>query len=169
MRKRILLTLAYTSAALTLLIAACTPFYLMGAFSGMVAHAGLHIDAAYSGGPSARTYDRPGYQIVVHDPVQPHPLQRVDPFVQIEFTPASALPAVVDEEIDLDGDGRADVHVAFAMDRRAGAKLTGNVIALNGNYETLTGVGDDSYSRLLVAVNNAVIVRVPFHATVARK
>jgi hypothetical protein len=169
MRKRILLTLAYASAALTLLIAVCTPFYLMGFFSGAVAHAGLHIDAAYSGGPIARTYERHGYQIVVHDPVSTHALQRVDPFVQIEFKPASALPAVVDEEIDLDGHGQHDVHVTFAMDRRPGAKLTGNVIALNGNYETMMDVGDDSFSRMIVAVNNEVIVRVPFHASVAKK
>ncbi len=169
MRKRILLILAYAGATLTLLIASCTPFYLMDAFSNAVAHAGLHIDATYSGGPIARTYQRQGYQIVVHQPVRTHALQQAGPFVQIEFKPASALPAVVDEEIDLDGDGRNDVHVTFAMDRRPGAKLRGNVIALNGNYETMSGVGDDSFSRMLVAVNGAVIVRVPFHPTVAEK
>jgi hypothetical protein len=55
------------------------------------------------------------------------------------------------------------------MDRRAGAKLSGNVVALNDNYETIMGVGDDSFSRMLVVVNNAVIVRVPFHAAIAEK
>jgi len=169
MRKRILKILAYVGATLTLLIAFSTPFYLMGAFSGAVANAGLHVDATYTGGPIARSYQRDGYQIVVHQPVQTHALQQTSPFIQFEFKPASALPAVVDEVIDLDGDGRSDVHVTFAMDRRAGAKLRGNVMALNGNYETMTGVSDDSYSRLLVAVNNTVIVRVPSHATVAQK
>lgn len=169
MRKRIVAALAYAGAALTLLIAVLTPFFLMGAFSGLVSHAGLHIDASYSGGAIARTYQRNGYRIVVHEPVRTHALQRVDAFVQIEFKPASALPAVVDEAIDLDGDGLSDVRVTFAMDRRPGAKLAGNVFALNANYQTLTGVGDDSFSRMLVAVNDAVIVRVPFHATVAAK
>lgn len=169
MRKRILKILAYTGATLTLLIAFSTPFYLMGAFSGAVAHAGLHIDAAYSGGPIARSYQRDGYQIVVHQPVLTHALQQASPFVQFEFKPASTLPAMVDEEIDLDGDGRNDVHVTFAMDRRAGAKLSGNVVALNDNYETIMGVGDDSFSRMLVVVNNAVVVRVPFHAAIAEK
>jgi hypothetical protein len=169
MRKRILHSLGYVGAALTLLIAACTPFYLMGAFSGLVAHAGLHIDAAYSGGPIARTYERRGYRIVVHQPVRTHALQRVDPFVQIDFNPASALPAVVDEEIDVDGDGQNDLHMTFAMDRRPGAKLRGNAIALNDNYETMMDVGDDSFSRMFVVVNNSVIARVPFHPTVAEK
>jgi hypothetical protein len=161
MRKRILLILAYASAALTLIIAACTPFFLMGAFSRAVAHAGLHIEAAYSGGTIARTYERHGYQIVVHEPVRTRALQRVDPFVQIDFKPVSALPAVVDEEVDLDGDGLNDVQVTFAMDRRPGAKLRGNVVALNDRYQTLMNVGGDSFSQLLVNTGNEVVVRVP--------
>jgi len=169
MRKRILVVLAYAGATLTLLIAACTPFYLMGAFSSAVARAGLHIDAAYSGGTIARTYQRDGYRIVVYNPVRPHLLQGIEPFVQVVFTPVSALPAVVDERIDLDGDGLNDVHVTFAMDRRPGAKLRGNAVALNGNYASLMDVGDESFSRMFVLVNNEVIVRVPFHPAVAEK
>lgn len=169
MRERILVVLAYTSAALTLLIAACTPFYLMGAFSGAVAHAGLHIDAAYSGGPIARTYQRHGYQIVIHEPVRTHALQGVASFVQIEFKPASALPAMVDEAIDVDGDGQNDVRVMFAMDRSSEAKLRGNVMALNSNYETLTGVTDDSFSRMLALLNNEVIVRVPVRSAITQE
>jgi hypothetical protein len=169
MRKRILPILAYASAALTLIIAACTPFFLMGAFSSAVAHAGLHIDAAYSGGTIGRTYERHGYQIVVHVPVRTHVLQRVDPFVQVDFKPVAALPAVVDEEVDLDGDGLNDVHVTFAMDRRPGAKLSGNVVALNDKYQTLMDVGADSFSQLLVNTGNEVVVRVPLNTESASR
>ena len=45
----------------------------MGAFSKAVAHAGLHIDAAYSGGTVARTIDRGAYRIVVYQPVEATP------------------------------------------------------------------------------------------------
>ena len=48
MRTRILSILAYTGAGLTLLVAVCVPFVLIGAFTNVVAHAGLHIDATYS-------------------------------------------------------------------------------------------------------------------------
>ena len=70
-RTRILSILAYTGAALTLVVAICVPFVLMGAFSNAVAHAGLHIAAAYSGGTVARTIDRGRYTIVVYQPVEP--------------------------------------------------------------------------------------------------
>ena len=84
--------LAYTGAALTLVVAVCVPFVLMGAFSNAVAHAGLHIDAAYSGGTVARTIDRGRYTIVVYQPVEPRLLERIEPFVQIVFEPAECAP-----------------------------------------------------------------------------
>lgn len=105
MRTRILPVLAYTGAALTLVVAVSVPFVLMGAFSNAVAHAGLHIDPAYSGGTVVRTVERNGYRIVVDQPVQPRLLERIEPFVQIVFEPAPSLPAHVSDEIDLDGDG----------------------------------------------------------------
>ena len=43
MRARILAILAYTGAGLILAVAVCVPFVLMGVFSNVVAHAGLHI------------------------------------------------------------------------------------------------------------------------------
>ena len=58
MRTRILSILAYTGAGLTLLVAVCVPFVLIMGFSNVVAHAGLHIDATYSGGTIARTIQR---------------------------------------------------------------------------------------------------------------
>ena len=161
MRARILSILAYTGAGLTLLIAVCVPFVLMGVFSNVVAHAGLHIDATYSGGTIARTIQRDGYWIMVYQPVQPRLLERVEPFVQIVFEPADSLPARVSDEIDLDGDGRPDVRVSFSVPADAGAKMRGDVTALNKGYVSLTNVSDESFSRMVVRTGDKIVVRVP--------
>jgi hypothetical protein len=167
MRTRILSILAYTGAGFMLLIAACVPFVLIGAFSGVVAHAGLHIDPMYSGGTIARTVQRDGYRIVVYQPVQPRMLERIDPFVQIVFEPADRLPARVSDEVDLDGDGQADVRVSFTVPTDANAKLRGDVTALNGKYVSLAHVSDESFSRMVVRTGNEIVVRVPVNKEVA--
>jgi hypothetical protein len=163
MRTRILSILAYTGAALTLIVAVCVPFVLMGAFSNAVAHAGLHIDAAYSGGTIARTIQRNGYRIAVYQPVQPRLLERIEPFVQITFEPADALPAHVSDEIDLDGDGQPDVRVSFNLPADPNAPLRGDVTALNATYDSLANVGSESFSRMVVRTGNKIVVRVPMN------
>ena len=141
---------------------ACRFFYLERSRSA-VAHAGLHVDATYSGGTVARTIERNGYQIAVYQPVRPRAMQRIEPFVQIVFKPADALPARMNEEIDLDGDGQPDVRVSFVVPADPHAPLRGDVTALNSKYQSLANVGGDSYSRLVVRVDNQVIVRVPLN------
>ena len=169
MRARILSNLAYTGAGLTLLVAVCVPFVLFNAFSNLVGHAGLHIDATYSGGTVARTIQRTGYRIVVYQPVQPRLLERVEPFIQIVFEPADSLPARVSDDIDLDGDGRADLHVSFAVPADANAKLHCDVIALNGGYVSLQHVSDESFSRMVVRTGNKIVVRVPLNRETAHR
>ena len=161
MRTRILSILAYTGAGLTLLVAVCVPFVLMGAFSNVVAHAGLHIDATYWGGTIARTIQRDGYRIEVYQPVKPRMLERTEPFVQIVFEPADALPSRVSDEIDLDGDGRPDVRVSFTVPADTNAKMHGDVTALNGGYVSLSNVSDESFSRMVVRTGYKIVVRVP--------
>ena len=169
MRARILSILAYTGAGLTLLIAVCVPFVLIGGFSNVVAHAGLHIDASYSGGTIARTIQRDGYRIEVYQPVRPRMLERTEPFVQIVFEPADALPARFNEEIDLDGDGRPDVRVSFTVPADANVKMRGDVTALNGGYLSLSNVSDESFSRMVVRTGNKIVVRVPVSKEVAAR
>lgn len=164
MRARILAILAYTGAGLTLLVAVCVPFVLISAFSNVVARAGLHIDPGYSGGTIARTLERNGYRIVVYQPVQPHLLQRVEPFVQMTFEPADSLPPRVSDEVDLDGDGRPDVRVSFAVPADPRAPLRADVIALNDKYISLANLGGKSFSRLIVRTGNQIVVRVPLNA-----
>jgi hypothetical protein len=161
MRRRILSVLGYTGAAFTLLIAMAVPFVLFRAFAVAIGHAGLHIDATYSGGTVARTIQRTGYQIVVYQPVQPHMLERIEPFVQIVFKPADKLPSQVSEEIDLDGDGRPDVRVRFTMPADPSAPMRGDVTALNGKYVSLTNVAGESFSRMIVRTDKEIVVRVP--------
>jgi hypothetical protein len=167
MRKRILSILAYTGAGLMLLVAVCVPFVLFQVFSNAVAHAGLHIDPAYSGGTIARTMQRDGYRILIYQPVQPRMLERIEPFVQIVFEPADALPAHVSEEIDLDGDGRPDVRVSFIMPADPNAPLRGDVTALNASYISLASVGGESFSRMVVRTGNKIVVRVPLNQELA--
>jgi hypothetical protein len=161
MRARIVTVLAYVGAAVTLIVAACVPFVLMGVFTKAVAHAGLHVDASYSGGTVARTISRNGYDVVVYRPVYPHALQQVDPFVQIAFKPVASLPEHVSEEIDLDGDGQPDVRVNFTVPANPKARPPGEVVALNGKFESFAMPGDYSFSRLMVQSDDAVVVRVP--------
>jgi len=161
MRTRFLSILAYTGAGFTLLIAVCVPFVLIMGFSNVVAHAGLHIDATYSGGTIARTIQRSGYRIEVYQQVRPRMFERTEPFVQIVFEPADALPARVNDEIDLDGDGRADVRVSFTKPADANAKMHGDVTALNGGYVSLSNASGESFSRMVVRTGNKIVVRVP--------
>ena len=163
MRKRIVASLAYAGAALTLVIAFCVPFFLMGAFTNVIARAGLHVDAAYTGGVLARTIERDAYQILVYQPFQPRALQRVEPFVQVVFQPVSALPPRVNEQIDLDGDGQPDVSVSFAVPADPRTHLHGRVVALNAGFQSLADVSGDSFSRLLVRTGDQIILRVPLN------
>lgn len=158
---RVRMVLAYSGAALTLVVAALVPFVLMGTFTRAVARAGLRVDPAYSGGSVVRAIQRDGYRIAIGEPVYPRALQQLDPFVQITFTPAAALPRVVSEDVDLDGDGRADVRIRFTVPADPGARPEGSVTALNSGYTSFTMPGELSFSRLIAQAGGAVVVRVP--------
>ena len=161
MRKRLIAILAYMGAALTLAIAACTPFVLIGVFAKAVARTGVQVDAVYTGGAVARTLMRSEYQIDVYRPVHPHALQQGDPFVQLAFRPASALPRRFSDEIDLDGDGQPDVRIGLTVPTNPNARPTGEVVALNAKYRSFRIPGGAfSFSQLMAQSNGAVLVRV---------
>ena len=117
----------------------------------------LRIDPQYSGGEVARVIQREGYQIVVRRPVaRRSPLQRVDPFVQMTWTPVAKLPARVSEEVDLDGDGTPDLEVAFDT-----ASLRLEATPLHAGYRAVHVQGVVSFSELIARVNDGIVVRVP--------
>ena len=154
-------TLGYTAAGLTVLATMLTPFLLYGSFTHGVASLGLHVDEMYSGGPKVRTIQNGAYSIAVHRPVYPHLLQNEKPFVQLDWNPASALPAHVSDTVDIDGTGHPDVRVSFDVPANPKAPLRVNVEPLNPHYEAMQNAGKESFSRLIVRVDNSILVRVP--------
>jgi hypothetical protein len=148
--------LGNTAAVATLAILLTTPF-LYGWFQKGVAALDLRIDPQYTGGEVARVVQRAGYQVIVRKPVPRRtPLQRVDPFVQMTWTPAAKLPAQVSDEIDLDGDGRPDVLVSFDT-----AHLKLDVTPRTAGYRAVRCSGVVSFSELIARVNDGIVVRVP--------
>lgn len=146
---------------MSLAAALLTPFVLIGGITKAVAHAGFRIDPMYSGGTLARTDTRNGYTIAINKPVHPRALERGSSFVQVTFSPVSALPAAIDETIDLDGDGKPDVRVDFSVPHDEAAPLHGNVQALDSRYRTIAGIGKKSISELLVRTDDKIVLRVP--------
>ena len=153
--------LGYTAAGLTVLAAVLVPFLLYGRFTKGFAALGLHVDEVYSGGPKVRTLKTASYSIVIHRPVSPHLLQSEKPFVQLDWEPVSALPGHVSDAVDVDGDGQPDIRVSFDVPKDVKALLRVNVEALNPRYETMRNVGKERFSKLIVRVDDAILVRVP--------
>ncbi len=154
-------TLGYTAAGATVLAAILVPFLLMGMFSKGVVALGMHVDEVYSGGPALRVIPEGAYSITIHRAVYPHMLQNEKPFVQLDWGPVSALPGKVTDVVDIDGDGRPDVRVSFAVPSDAKAPLHVDVESLSGRYEAMRNAGKEKNSRLIVRVDNSILVRVP--------
>ncbi len=161
--------LGYTAAGATLLAALLTPFLLYGFFSKAVAALPLHVDEVYSGGPKVRSIPMGAYTIDVHRPVYPHFLQSEKPFVELDWTPVSALPPHVSDVVDVDGDGKPDIRVCFDVPRDPKAPLSANVESINPRYPAMSNVGKEKFSRLIVRVDHAkdtakvdvIVVRIP--------
>ncbi len=153
--------LGYTAAGMTVFAAVLVPFLLYGQFTKGFAALGLHVDEMYSGGPTVRTVQATGYSIDIHRPVSPHMLQLEKPFVQLDWKPVSALPPHVSDVVDVDGDGQPDIRVTFDVPKDAKTPLRVNVEALNPRYEAMRNVGKEKFSRLIVRVDDAILVRVP--------
>jgi hypothetical protein len=153
--------LGYTAAGMTVFAALLVPFLLFGLFTKGFAALGLHVDEVYSGGPKVRTVQTGAYSIDIHRPVFPHLLQTEKPFVQLDWKPASALPLHVSDLVDVDGDGQPDIRVSFDVPKDPKTQLLVSVEALNPRYETMQKVGKEKFSRLIVRVDDAILVRVP--------
>ena len=160
--KRLPAILGYAIAVLTIAVAVVGPLFWFGFFSRAAARTSLRIDPMYTGGEPARIIDREGYQIVVYKPVLKRaPLSPIASFVQIVWKPVSALPAVISEPLDLDGDGQPDCVVSFQVSRDPHVNLRVTVKPLNNLVQPMNEVGKDSFSSLIARVNDTIVVRVP--------
>jgi hypothetical protein len=152
--------LGYTAAALTILVAMLVPFVLYGTFTRFFANLGLQVDEVYSGGPKVRSIQRANYVIDIHRPVSPHMLQRQTPFVQLDWQPASALPAHVSDLVDIDGDGHPSLRVSFDVPADRKARLHAEVESLSPRYRSVS-LGHERFSALILRIDDAIVVRVP--------
>lgn len=152
--------LGYTAAVLTIVCAALIPFLLINVFSKGVAATGVQVDKVYGGGKVVRTIDKGAYKIQVYEVIRPRALQRAQPFLQLAWAPVDALPPRVSDEVDVDGDGRADLRATFAVPKDEKAPLSVDVEPLRPGIETMHGVSRKGFDQLIARVNDQILVRV---------
>jgi hypothetical protein len=160
--KRVTAVLGYAGAALTIAAAVAAPFVLFDLFTRGVAATGVHVDPVYSGGVPARTISRGGYRIIVNRPVVPRaPLARGGAFVQVAWTPVSALPARVVDAVDVDGDGRDDLVARFDVPGDPQARLFIDVTPASGQVLSMRRVSQASFTCLIARVGDRIVARIP--------
>lgn len=129
--------LGYTTAALAVPV-------ILAALIGMetwsrviVEATGITVSPWFSGGEIRRTIEHGTYQTRIRRPVFDALIgQRRKGFVQIDWEPLAALPEVIEEEIDYDGDGRSDFRVTLdtGSGRASLLEKSGRVLDLIGAY-----------------------------------
>ena len=104
---------------------------------GLVELADLTVSPWYTGGETARCLERGEYRVIIHRPVfEGLFAEREKGFVQLDWTPPEGLPRFVEEDLDLDGDGRRDLRIL--LDTVGGsAELTAENPAVIGVREVL--------------------------------
>lgn len=154
--------LGYAAAVLTVVAMSMMPFVLFPVLERGVAATGVEVDPVYTGGAIARVIAKDGYRILVSRPVRSRaPLARPAAFVQLAWEPARALPARVADEVDVDGDGRADLTACFEVPADTTAPLFVDVAPVGGMVRPLRRVSTDSFSALIARVGDRIVVRAP--------
>jgi hypothetical protein len=67
----------------------------------------------------------------------------------------------VSDLVDVDGNGQPDIRVSFDVPKDPKTPLRVSVEPLNPRYEAMRNVGKEKFSRLIVRVDDAILVRVP--------
>ena len=160
--QRLKAVLGYTGAVLTVVAMLVMPFVLFPLFQQGVAATGVEVDPVYTGGATARVIAKDGYRILVGRPVRSRALLgRPAAFVQLAWQPAGALPARVADEVDVDGDGRADLTACFEVPADTTAELFVDVTPAGGMVRPLRRASRGSFSALIARVGDRIVVRVP--------
>ncbi|MBN1661402.1 MAG: hypothetical protein JXA93_23625 [Anaerolineae bacterium] len=106
--------LGYLMAVLTIpiMFAGLIGFAFPAVNDTFVAAIGLEHSPNWSGGAVVQTIDHGAYQTDVHRQVFDALIgEHKEGFIQVDWQPEDALPARIDEEIDIDADGQADFRV----------------------------------------------------------
>jgi len=87
-------------------------------FSGLLAKAPfMKVHPRFSGGDVIKTIEHASYRTHVHRPVFDALIgESASGFIQISWEPLKGIPAVIDEEIDYDGDGKTDFQIHLDTD-----------------------------------------------------
>ena len=154
--------LGYAAALLVIAIAVEAPFRITPLFVKAVAATGIRPEDAYTGGQVARTLDRGAWHIAIYKPVhRATPFHEMDPFIQADWQPVEALPPTVSEALDLDGDGKPDVAVTFAVPKDPKTPLTADVKVLSDLVKPITRLDRRSLFAAVARVGDRIVVRVP--------
>ena len=161
-------TLGYVTVSLVLAALVTTPFVLLPRFSKLIAGLGIRVHPQIVGGPVVRTLERGTYRVAISAPVGAiGPLEHYPRFVQVSWSPLDALPDRIDEQLDLDGDGRPEVGITFAVPKDPATPLEGEVNVLDPSRVEattfLTRRGGFIYdlSALFVRLEDRVVARFP--------
>jgi hypothetical protein len=98
---------------------------------------GLRLSDRYSGGPVVQTIAHGAYQTRVHEmSFQALIGESRTGFIQVDWAPLTALPPSIEEEIDADGDGVADLRLTVdtAAAKSTLTPLAPWVLDLEGTY-----------------------------------
>lgn len=110
---------------------------------GFVAVTGLRVHPIYAGGEIARRIEHEGYQTLIHRPVFDGLVrERSTGFVQIEWRARDAgLPETIDEQIDFDSDGKADLRVRLKPGANAAdiELLDGRIVSVDAPIRVPNG------------------------------
>lgn len=125
--------------ALLLILVVPVSFVGLTDFARLIVNVtGLTINPLYSGGRVVRELSHGAYVTRLHAPVFESLVGRAESgFVQIDWAPKAGVPAVIDETVDYDADGRADFHVRW--ERAGGVPVLSDqraeVLGVEGHYE----------------------------------
>lgn len=135
--------LGYLVAALSVPILLVTLMGMPTWMQLLVDTTGLHVSPWFTGDAVARTVAHGDYETRIHDAVFDALIgERREGFVQIDWYPYGLLPADFQEDIDYDGDGQADFHVAVVKATQAVTltPLSPDVLGLQGVYRLDTAL-----------------------------
>jgi hypothetical protein len=136
--------LGYMVAALMLPAVVVTLIGMGSLAETLVGITGMVISPWYTGGEVARTIQHEGYETRIHRPVFDAIIgERREGFMQVVWTPKSALPETLIEDIDINEDGQPDFQVTLhPKTKTAEWRPYGDqAYGMEGPYEIGEGMG----------------------------